>query len=366
MNMQKASQEYATRPDDERFQTLAELRASVDGRRSRSREDFVEGDVCVSFDPASGGLSVSGGDLVPSTPTHWAFGQIAQAAGAPASYIRSLPAPMGAMLLNHGLSQAQMETRKTLSAASEDGETSTLRRFASEKYATIWDSQVVEQADRIVSMSDGAFFNPPDWSGTPSGLYASDRDVFMFFVDGGSIVNAGRTASGKDDVLHRGFFLWNSEVGAATMGFDAFLFRVVCGNHMIHGGHEVGSVRIRHTGTAPDRFAREVFPALRAHVEASPAADESTIRRAQNFMLPKSSTPEDKEIIDWLMEHKLTRVEACGSVRCARREEGDARTLWQVYNGATAYARGISHTDTRVDFERRAGKMFDHAIARVA
>ena len=44
---------------------------------------------------------------------------------------------------------------------------------------------------RMVDMSGGALFNPREWGGKPGGLYASDSDCFLFFIDGGSLVDGG-------------------------------------------------------------------------------------------------------------------------------------------------------------------------------
>jgi hypothetical protein len=42
-----------------------------------------------------------------------------------------------------------------------------------------------------------------------------------------------------------------------------------------------------------------------------------------------------------------------GIVKLTKIEEGDARTVWQLVNGGTAFARSIPHADTRVAFECR-------------
>jgi hypothetical protein len=47
-----------------------------------------------------------------------------------------------------------------------------------------------------------------------SGLYASDRDVFIFLVSDENPVEIGKARLG------RGFFCWNSETGAATFSLN--------------------------------------------------------------------------------------------------------------------------------------------------
>src|SRR5262249_10297140 len=158
---------------------------------------------------------------------------------------------------------------------------------------------------------------------------------------------------GERDQLHRGFFCWNSEVGSATFGLTTFLFRWVCGNHIIWGAEDVKTLKIRHTGQAPGRFAQEVQPALLSYVNASAQQTEATIKQAKALLLPEKR----EERISWLMAHGFTKAETQGGLAAAEREEGDGRTLWQVVNGLTAHAREYAYLDARVDLERRAGKL---------
>jgi hypothetical protein len=56
--------------------------------------------------------------------------------------------------------------------------------------------------------------------------------MFLFLVDG------NRDLDDPTDTSHagvfRGFILRNSDVGAAALTLDVFLFRAVCGNHVRH------------------------------------------------------------------------------------------------------------------------------------
>ena len=57
----------------------------------------------------------------PVAPTHWAFGQLASIVGAPASYLRQLPAPLAGINLQYGLANHRAEQVKTFET--EDGRT---------------------------------------------------------------------------------------------------------------------------------------------------------------------------------------------------------------------------------------------------
>src|SRR5437870_214095 len=67
----------------------------------------------------------------------------------------------------------------------------------------------------------------------PSGAYLGDRDMFLFLVDGNR--NLDDPTDGSHAGLFRGFMLRNSDVGAAALTLDVFLYRNICGNHIIWG-----------------------------------------------------------------------------------------------------------------------------------
>src|SRR3546814_429 len=50
----------------------------------------------------------------PVAPTHWSFGQLAGIVGAPATYLRQLPAPLAGINLQYGLTSYRAEQVKTL------------------------------------------------------------------------------------------------------------------------------------------------------------------------------------------------------------------------------------------------------------
>jgi hypothetical protein len=231
MNIMTAHQQWKTRPADQRFPTLATLRASVEGRRRRAREVALPLSDLRFTAPTETVLTI-GVNAQDTLPSNWAFGQMASHLKAPAGYLRTLPAPLAKQCLQHGVGAARAgDVARLLMETDDEGEVTTLRAATSLTYGRIWDSEVIEMVEKIVQYTDGRFFNPKEWSGTPSGLYASDRDVFLFLIDGGSLVDGGS----ERDQLYRGFFTWNSEVGSATFGLTTFLFRAVCGNHLIWG-----------------------------------------------------------------------------------------------------------------------------------
>lgn len=348
----EAHNQWATRPQDQRFETLTDLREAVHSRRMKSRSIDVDcGKTHVKSDD---GLLTINGTITPCEPSHWAFGQLAGLVKAPAGYLRTLPQPLIVDCLNHGLDKSGREAVKFMTVERDNG--NLLQAVTSTTYGRIWDADVVDATNRIVERSGGKFYNPKaiDLAGgtpRPSGLYASDRDVFMFLIDGGSMLEIGPRAK-----LNRGFIVWNSEVGARTFGLMTFLFNTVCGNHIIWGAQDVNKLVIRHTQNGPARFDSDATPALNAYCNATAKPLEDTIRKAQDMLLGDKR----EDVAEWLNRNgKFTRSEISSAIDFAKSEEGDCRTLWQAVQGFTAYARGFDYVDARVDLETRAGKLLN-------
>ena len=347
-----ASRQWANRPNDERFETLDALYAAVHARHMQSRSADIA--------PNQIRAEASGDDIVIAhgtklaSPTNWSFGQFSGLLKAPASYVRTLPATLACDCINHGISVAQRDALKFWTYVNPDTGAVKLSAVTSTTYGRIYDDSCVEECRKIVTSTGGKFFNPKAYVNgeiRPSGLYASDRDVFMFLIDGGSQLDIGPRAQ-----LNRGFFMWNSEVGSRTFGLMTFLFNSVCGNHIVWGAQDVRELKIRHTVNGPYRFNEEATPALVAYANASAVPLVSSIKRAQDYLLPATNR---EEVIVWLMDHKFTKADASGSYDQAKIEEGECRTLWQAVQGATAYARGFDYVDTRVALETTAGKLLD-------
>lgn len=364
MNLMEANTQWMNRPADERFETLQSLRDSVHSRRLKSRSVDVDRNDLVAETSGPNGIILNS-KITPCAPTHWAFGQLCQASkingvSAPASYLRQLPNNLAVDCLNQGLRTGDREAHKFMTIANDEGP-NTLQAVTSTTYGRIWDADVVDAVQRVVDRSNGKFTNPKDWSGKRADLYASDHDVFVFMVDGGSIVDGGPRAQ-----LHRGFITWNSETGARTFGLMTFAFNYVCGNHIIWGASDVNKLLIRHTSGGPYRFDSEAGPQLKAFLESSDKPLLDAVTKAQNLLLPQSTSGDfEKTLLEFTAKAgvKLTRSELAESIKFAKAEEGECRTLWQLVQGATAYARGFDFIDARIDLEKRAGQLLNMAAS---
>lgn len=366
--LHNAHAQWANRPADQRFRTLDDLAQSVMNRRMRSRS--VDVDTLRTAVSSNGDLLTVNGSVAPCTPTHWSFGQLSTAIGAPAGYLRTLPADLLVKNINHGLQNGDRQSLKFMTIAPDQaGAPAKLQAITSTTYGRIWDADTVGAVQRIVERSGGKFSNPLAYAhrGDPngfstidtsrterSGLYASDRDCFMFMIDGGSFLDAGPRAR-----LNRGFFVWNSETGSRSFGLCTFLFNGVCGNHLVYGAQDVNKLVIRHTSGGPYRFDSQATPHLLSYANASAAPLEATIRRATEKILWTGNDNDLPLLYNTLAKSgaKFSKPEVASAIAFAKSEEGDCRTLWQLTQGFTAYARGFDWVDARVDLEARAGKL---------
>jgi len=142
-DLMDANREWMRRPADERFETLAALDAAVSGRKSQSRT-FAGAPQRLQVSRSEGAITIRAGEY-DMRPTHYGFGQLAQLAGAPAAYLRSLPAELAAANLGHGLSRAETgdkDGKVKLLATFDGGQLPALRAVTSTSYGRIWDADV--------------------------------------------------------------------------------------------------------------------------------------------------------------------------------------------------------------------------------
>jgi hypothetical protein len=351
MNDMTVSNQWRNRPNDQRFLTLEDLRASVAARTDRSRTAVINTKALRVHGVEEGELVLST-ELGPQLFTNWSFGQIAQRAKAPAGYLKQLPPVLVADNLNYGLSVAPDNNDTMIYVDSGD---STLRAITSSTYGRIYD---LDLADAVMNIQNGIWKVPSASYATKdpkraTTLYASDRDVFIFLVDDTHAIEV------NGETLFRGFYAWNSEVGAQVFGLATFLYRTVCDNRIIWGMTNKTELRIKHTSGGPERFLREAKPSLKAYSEAETKPLVDRITRAQNIVLGK----DEDEVQAFLAKRGMTLAQSKRVIETAEAEGENPRSAWGISQGMTALARGIQFTDQRVSMEKEAGKMLDAVTA---
>jgi hypothetical protein len=395
------SREWATRPADQRFTSLAALRAFLAHRDELTVEltrpvtglsIAPDGERMVTADQG-GTLYVRSTDPATGAPggramfSHWSFGQLAGIAGAPAGYLRRLPAPLAALCLTDNLARngagafGDSGVSKML-IRGENGRPAQLAAFTSETYGRIRDLVVVDSVIEVLNAADkagtwgipgtfggnsGRQYTPYNGTGQDTTLYAGDHDSFVFLADESRLIaqpGAGDYAGvtgGAGRPMSRGFIVSNSEVGSRTLRVQLFTFDYVCCNRIIWDASVVESLAIRHTSGAPRRFMAEALPAIRAFIEGSDAPMVARIERAQTTPVGDGK-PET--LTAWLRAMGLTGTVAQGTTELAALESGRTDTVWSAVQGLTAYARGIEYADERTELESFAGSLLaDRSLA---
>lgn len=370
-NISRVSSEWFSRPDDERYLSLTELHASVRRRADQATTRIVESrQVRVearSEDPEMLTL-IAPGDDTPIAPTNWSFGQLASLVGAPASYLRTLPAALAGINMQHGLLSHRGEQVKLLQT--DTGRTE-LRAVTGPDYGRIWDHELVSAVMRIAGNGTGdtrwkvpgvldwgsMVYNPHvDVSSETTTLYASDRDVFLFLVDDTHPIEAGKLPNGEPDLFFRGFYAWNSEVGAKTLGIATFFLRAVCQNRTLWGVENFEEINIRHSKFAANRFAHEAAPALAHFADSSPRSFVDGIKQARERIVARKD--EDRE--DFLRKRGFSKAETGKIIASVLAEEGrPPESLYDFVQGITAHARSKTNQDARLEIEGKARKILE-------
>lgn len=369
----RVSSEWFSRPADERYLSLSELARSVRDRADCSRTRVVESALihveANRNNPERLALILPGTDTA-IEPTHWSFGQLAGLVGAPAAYLRQLPAALAGINLQYGLTSNRAEQIKTLET--DDGRTE-LRAVTGPDYGRIFDVELVEAVQRIAGNGTGdtrwkvpgvldwstGIYNPRvDITKDTTTLYASDRDVFLFLVDDLNPIEAGRLPDGSPDLYFRGFYCWNSEVGAKTLGMASFYLRAVCQNRNLWGVEDFEEITIRHSKYAANRFAHEAAPALLNFANSSPLPFVNGIKTARERIVART----DEDRTDFLRRRGFSKAETGKIIETVLAEEGrPPESIFDFVQGITAVARDKPHQDARLDMEAKAKKLLDRA-----
>ncbi|BAV52688.1 hypothetical protein MLTONO_p0218 (plasmid) [Mesorhizobium loti] len=367
----RVSSEWFNRPADERYLSLSDLRNSVRARSQRSRTRIVESErirVEASRNDAERLTLMLPDAEAPVAPTHWSFGQLASLVGAPATYLRQLPAPLAAINLQYGLTSQPAEQIKTLEI--ENGRLE-LRAVTGPDYGRIFDEDLIEAVQKIAGNGTGdtrwkvpgclqwdtGIYNPHvDVSKDTTTLYASDRDVFVFLVDDLNPIEAGKLPNGEPDLFFRGFYCWNSEVGARTLGIASFYLRAVCQNRNIWGAEDFQEITIRHSKYAPSRFALEAEPALIQFAESSPMPFINGIKAARERIVAR----DDDDRTTFLRKRGFSKGETTKIIDAVLTDEGHPpASVFDFVQGITRVARDKQHQDVRLEMEGKAKKLLD-------
>lgn len=372
MELYHANRQWASRPADQQFNTLEAMQAAADAHRKAAREkDVLWSDLRVEA-TNDGDLHITGKGGLPAKLTHFVFGQLAKNAhfgpenvGAPAGFLRNLPATLAAQVLNCGLKARGMvgDTAKLLFHVNGVGPV--LRAATTEAYSRLWNSEVIYRVREAAVQYDlvparqtfnsGESALAPE-SEHPAALYVSDKDMFAFTMSKDRVI-----VDPLGQPLLRGVIVSNSEVGDASLKMMTFLFRDLCCNHIIWGASRVSEIRMPHRGAIRDRFI-DAQVEIRKYLDQSGALDEAKLKLAYTTRIAGTKD----EVLD-----KLFGIRSLGVSRRALaasydavvpEQDGDPNTVYGMVQGMTRHSQTIGFADERQTLDEAAGKLLDIAF----
>lgn len=390
MELFKANSQWSTRPADERFASLEEM---LKATKQYADEAIVKSAEFkdLRVEAAEKEIKLVGRQGIPARLTHWAFGQLCQRIGAPASYLRDLPATLAAQNLNHGLAR-RMENTAANAIASlmfhRNGDW-LLRSILTESYERVWNWEVIErlldlQARGWTPAKPTSHWGASDigqcimcsgsglvWDGAEvpdkkectyckgtgrelPALYASDHDMFAFVTNSNLTVNE----KNSDGAMYKGVIVENSEVGGSSLKLTRFLFREMCGNHIIWGASNVVDIKIRHVGGIRGKW-NGYFAAIKKYADESVSDIEAKIAASKVKFIGATK----EEVLDALfgkrgLDISRKTLEA-GYDAVKPEQDGDPKTAWGMVQGLTRHSQTLGQADKRTELDKAAGKILD-------
>lgn len=406
MELFKASQQWANRPNDERFWDLAEMEAAaLNAKNHGIVKEMPINRLKVRAHDDGKGLGIIGSNGAEASFSHFSFSQLCSFIAPPdligekitgekrqqkridPEAMKRFPASQVAALVNYDLERCD-RTTQVLWESYGVGKTKA-RAFQTPDYSRIWNAEAIQTLKmlqdngwtipparpngnesagrtRIATLADvsknknmggGLSVNVGDKI-APAGLYMGDKDMFAFMVNESRPINGG----GKTP-LYRGFFFENSEVGQKSYKIMTFLYNSVCGNHIVWGASKVSEVRVIHVGNAVGRAADAIKVQLREYSDASANDLELKIKNAKTIVFGKDKD----EVVDTLYSRDMaTRKALMAAFDAAveHPEDGgdcDPKSAWGMAQGFTRMSQAQPYMDKRIELDRIAGRILNLA-----
>src|SRR5918996_3599206 len=350
-----AHREWATRPPDERFASVSALYEAARVRRARTEERTIETHQVWTAAETDDDLVVQEASGHTAPLTHWSFEQLAAIAGAPPKYLRTLPASIASNAINYGLGRQRRDKHQLFVDRAEPW---TVHAVTSQRYTRVHHDEL---AARVLDlMSDHPGWHLPlgykdgvyGAERVPSGAYLGDRDMFLILVDGNRNLDdpTDRSHAG----MFRGFILRNSDVGAAALTLDLFLFRSCCANHVIWGFTHVAGFRRRHVGASIHEAWTDSLRSVRDALDASLDDDRATLLRATTQELG----PTREDVLEAVTTRlALSQKQAAEAYALAETHETNPRSVWGYVQGLTRLSQCTPWQDARFILDQAASRL---------
>jgi len=381
LNLYTASHQWASRPDDERYEDLETMEVAGKAFRemSRIRGGYMSD---IRVEAKDGDVVMAARENLPqSTLTNYAFKHLCGLISAPSGYLQDIPAELAVQNLNYGFGRvgSAIQNRKLSFFLHEEEEQFTLKGTNAPKFSRIWNDAVISnlikmrdqgwripparpspksvkgirvatEADVLDNRNFGLSVNVGDMI-APAGLYLSGHDMFAFMINEQNPLDEGNGI-----MLSRGMMVHNSDVNSKLL-VTLFLCRHVCGNHIVWDASQVNEIKIPHLGLADETYYSELLTALETFNNIAASEFQTRITKAKVVEIGKNKD----EVLQTLANKNILGVR-----RAARAydlteehpEDGSPRSVWGMAQGITRLSQELTtFTDERTILDSAAGKV---------
>jgi len=376
MQLFEAFNQWATRPNDERYWDVEDALVAAEYYHSRAVEKRVAlGNLRAS--PNDGQIILHGRDF-DAQLSNSGFEQVARLVGAPAGYLRTLPTDFAAEAINYGLKRSDRDG--VMLFHQKDNGMLVSRCITTDKYERLFNRALLLRLRALVEKgwrtppARPAQSDPRSRPATPAdvlaccksgipvtvgmeiapaGVYLSDHDMFVFLVFCDNPIDDG---NGRP--LYRGLMIDNNEVGTGSHKLMAFLFAGTCSNHIAHGAEMVSNFRLIHRKNIHTRSNQGIESAAHAYVNEGVEVIERQIKSARETII----APNKDALIDKLFGQKLlTKSDLVNTYNYAVTEaqvhNTDPLTVWGFTQGLTKYSQTLPYAAARTQVDAAATKL---------
>lgn len=373
MELMAASNQWATRPNDERFTSLTEMKAHFDSLEPKtvSKPVNIATLEAVTQSDKPGSLYLVGPSGNPFAMTDYAFSQLTKKISISTDLLqrqgRDGRGDLAAQNLTWALHNVENDDdarmQVVLRATEDDTAKAQAQAFLSKTYNRISNKSVIDALHGRFGSgvpSDGGDFVVPgirkvaltEVTKRNTTLFASNRDCFVFLADEKHRIEVPNRRNGETGLLSRGFFVWNSEVGDNTFGVSKFYFDEVCENRIVWGAQGVSTMKFKHTKNVTDKFVTELAPFLLEFTNAAASKEQELITLAQSTKVEKMPELFQRFDIGPRTFKDINNVHISEEAR-------PMETLWDAQVGITAFAKANPFNNERVKLEAIGGKILD-------
>jgi hypothetical protein len=217
-------------------------------RADGDRDDVVVHDLRTwAFGSAAGAMAIApvplpGRALMAAVPMReLGFSQLCARIGAPAAYVRGLPAKLQMACMNWGMTREKQSALLRLAGGQ-------VRALVSDRYAALDDAHVLDVVGEVLDRAG----------------YLDDCRVRASAVGSQTLVRitmpGESVAVRKDDIIEWGLDIGNSEVGLRSVQVTPITYRLICTNGM-RAWRSEAALRMRHVGD-PKRLHEQLRDAI--------------------------------------------------------------------------------------------------------